>query len=248
VKPSGGYLARGYGGQRIFVLPEEELVVVLVGGFSDADEMESVPTRLLETFIIPAIRSPESLPADPEGSATLAARLRALADPEPGPVSPLPALAHDISGKMYTLQANPMEINAFTLNFSQEGASIKVYSVGGTQEYAIGLDGVSRFTQGVAQPGSPPPSPVALGGSWVSDDTFDMSLYQGGDLTVVRFVFKDDDVAVTIQNALGVDSVLGTSEMAAYPGPSRETALPGQHPYSMEVQVETAGGKSQAVG
>jgi dienelactone hydrolase len=176
----------------------------------------------------------------------MAARLQALADPQPGPVPPLPALAHDISGKTYTLQANPMEINAFTLDFTQEVASIKVYTLGGTQEYAIGLDGVSRFTQGVAQPGSPPPSPVALAGSWVSDDTFDLSLYQGGNLTGVRFVFKDQDVAATIQNALGVVPVSGTSKTAAYPSPSGETTLPGQNPYSSEVQVETAGGKSQA--
>ena len=247
VNPSAGYQARGYGGQRISVLPEDELVVVFVSGFNDADEMENVPTRLIDSFIIPAIQSKESLPENPEQTALLAARLHALADPEPRPVLPLPALAYDISGKMYTLQANTYAFNAFTLNFSQDQASIKVYSLAGTQEYAIGLDGVSRFTQGGAPPGSPPPSPVALKGSWVGKDTFELSLYQAGNLTDVRFVFKDVDLAVTIQYALGVIPISGTSKVAAYPAPSGATARPGQHPYSTEVKIETADHKPQTV-
>lgn len=247
VNPTGGYQARGYGGQRLFVFPEEELVVVFVGGFNDGNEMENVPTRLLESYILPAIQTTDSLPENPKQAALLAERLRTAADPEPRPVPPLPALAHAISGKMYTLQSNPMGINAFILNFSQDQASIKVYSVGETQDYAIGLDGVSRFTQGVAQPGYPPPSPIALKGSWVGEDTFELALYQTGDLTDVTFVFKDKDVTATIQNAMGAVPVSGTSRAAPTPQPAGGAVRPGQHPYSMVVQVETSDHQTQTV-
>jgi len=73
---NGGYAALGYGGQRIAVVPDLELVVVITGDFPDATSR-----YLAETFIVPAARSAGPLPENPEAQAELEARIRAAASP-----------------------------------------------------------------------------------------------------------------------------------------------------------------------
>lgn len=62
------YLAAGYGGQFIFVVPEKNMVVVFT---SDPDGYIFTPITLLENNIIPAAVSSKPLPADPKNEARL---------------------------------------------------------------------------------------------------------------------------------------------------------------------------------
>ena len=79
VDASGIYMALGYAGQFIFVVPEKDMVVVFV---SDLEEQDFyVPQRLLNDFIIPAAESSTPLPNNPEGMTLLESRLKALAAP-----------------------------------------------------------------------------------------------------------------------------------------------------------------------
>jgi len=75
----GVYMALGYAGQFIFVLPEEQLVVAVTSQLADRDFY--TPQNLLEQFIIPAIQSDQALPANPDGEAWLKASIAALAQP-----------------------------------------------------------------------------------------------------------------------------------------------------------------------
>jgi CubicO group peptidase (beta-lactamase class C family) len=70
VRGSGIYAAHGYRGQRIFVVPELEMVVVFT-----ADLPGSEPSMLLSNFILPAVRSSEPLAENPEGVARLESRI-----------------------------------------------------------------------------------------------------------------------------------------------------------------------------
>ena len=63
VHSSGAYAAYGYKGQRILVRPDLEMVVVFTGASSG--------TMLLNTFILPAVKSSEPLPENPQGVALL---------------------------------------------------------------------------------------------------------------------------------------------------------------------------------
>ncbi len=54
---NGGYAALGYGGQRIAVIPDLEMVVVITGEFSG-----TTSRYLVDAFIIPAAKSSEPLP------------------------------------------------------------------------------------------------------------------------------------------------------------------------------------------
>lgn len=79
VDSSGVYMALGYAGQFIFVVPEREIVVVFTSDLNERDFY--VPQELLNDFIIPAAQSSEPLPANPEAVELLESRIEALANP-----------------------------------------------------------------------------------------------------------------------------------------------------------------------
>jgi CubicO group peptidase (beta-lactamase class C family) len=70
VRGSGIFAAHGYRGQRIFVVPDREMVVVFT-----ADLPGSEPSMLLSSYILPAVRSWEPLAENPEGVARLESRI-----------------------------------------------------------------------------------------------------------------------------------------------------------------------------
>jgi CubicO group peptidase (beta-lactamase class C family) len=79
VTDGGIYMALGYSGQYIVVVPEKDIVVVFTSQLAERDFY--TPQRLLEGFIIPAAKSSAPLPANPDGVAALQAAVRDLATP-----------------------------------------------------------------------------------------------------------------------------------------------------------------------
>ena len=79
VADSGYYMALGYGGQFIFVVPDKNLVAVVVSELAESDFY--VPQQLLEGYVLPAARSAEPLPPNPGAVAGLQAQTEALAGP-----------------------------------------------------------------------------------------------------------------------------------------------------------------------
>ncbi|MGD9332031.1 MAG: serine hydrolase [Desulfobacterales bacterium] len=60
VMPSGDYAAIGYRGQRIYVLKDEDMVVVFTGRLKKLDRL--LPSGILHRYIIPAVKSEGPLP------------------------------------------------------------------------------------------------------------------------------------------------------------------------------------------
>jgi CubicO group peptidase (beta-lactamase class C family) len=79
ITDDGIYMALGYAGQFIFVVPQKALVVVFTSELEERDFY--VPQELLYDFIIPAAESCMSLPANPDGVALLEAHVESLAIP-----------------------------------------------------------------------------------------------------------------------------------------------------------------------
>jgi CubicO group peptidase (beta-lactamase class C family) len=79
VDAEGFYMALGYGGQCIFVVPAQNMVVVFTSNLAERDFF--VPETLLKDLIIPAAKSPTPLPANPDGVAALESRVESLANP-----------------------------------------------------------------------------------------------------------------------------------------------------------------------
>jgi CubicO group peptidase (beta-lactamase class C family) len=211
VDPAGGYHARGYGGQYIFVLPEQNMVVVFVSGFPGI-EMETVPNDLLKTFIIPAATSTAALPANPEQVTLLEARLQRLAQPDPKPVPALPLLAKHISGRTYALEANGLGFRAFTFRLPEEPDSqvrLEIVYDHGAVEWTIGLDDLYRFTN-LTEASGHGPGPMAAKGTWTNDKAFRLDFMEAGYTGTFYFIFEGTEVKVHFQGPWETETFAGT--------------------------------------
>lgn len=79
VHEAGFYLALGYAGQFIYVIPEKEMVVVFTSDLEEEDFY--VPQGLLIDYILPAAKSSTPLPENLEGDALLERYTKMLMEP-----------------------------------------------------------------------------------------------------------------------------------------------------------------------
>ena len=77
VDSAGYYMAVGYKGQRIFVVPEKNIVVVFTGELTGSEGL--ISKNLLDFYIIPAVSSTNSLPSSTEEQARLDALVNSVA-------------------------------------------------------------------------------------------------------------------------------------------------------------------------
>jgi CubicO group peptidase (beta-lactamase class C family) len=158
----GEYAAIGRGGQRIQVWPGINTILVMTGGGVDIDD--------IEPLMVPAFADlSKPLPADASGIAKLESALKAISQPPaPKPVSPLPAIAKEVSGKTFVFEPNPLEIETLSLEFpgTAEAVLILKHSDGETTSWPVGLDGVYRMSAGEYG------LPQGVRGEWVDDQTF----------------------------------------------------------------------------
>ena len=202
VDDNGYYMALGYAGQFIYVVPDANMVVVSTANLPE--EVYNFSETLLNEYIIPAAGSTTPLPANPEAAAALDAHITALNPLLPVP--PLPEAAQSISGQVYTC---PTFWNSISLSF-QEGEAEAQFSGEWVQdaqvhltEFAIGLDNRYRFSfvelDGLS---------IWASGYWENDTTFTATFYMrndavfGGNLSPYWLRFGIE-TAATIQVSMG---------------------------------------------
>lgn len=147
ISPQGYYKAVGHGGQYLFVVPEADLLLVVVSGLPARDE--GLPESLLRFYVMPAILSDDPLPPNPTANARLAQTITAVAAPNPKPVPPLPPLAAQISGQVYELNPNALDWQRFSLTFDEDGTEAELVQTFATDTFTttIGLDNVFRLNE-----------------------------------------------------------------------------------------------------
>jgi CubicO group peptidase (beta-lactamase class C family) len=79
IEDEGFYMALGYAGQFIFVVPEKNLVVVFTSDLAESDFY--TPQNLLTGFILRAASRAAPLPENPDGQERLEERIQVLASP-----------------------------------------------------------------------------------------------------------------------------------------------------------------------
>lgn len=159
---NGYYMALGYAGQFIFVVPEHNMVVVFTSGLAPEDFF--IPEILLNEFILPAADSSNSLPENSPATTQLAEITQAGANPpEPQPIPTHPEIASDVSGHTYIFEPGTM-FKDFNLTFSEEIARFRL-TWSKTIEVDIGLDEIYRLTDSAGYL-------RAYKGNWVDDKTF----------------------------------------------------------------------------
>ena len=208
VADDGYYMALGYAGQYIFIVPEHELVVVFTGNLSENDF--SGPQILLDTFIIPAARSSAPMPTNPDGVELLDSKIRqaALNPADPETVPPLPAIAQRVTGQTYILDPNSLGMHSVSLTFKEEAEALLSWTLSSDEaqllpadpnysshgQSAVGLDNVYRFTPGLYR------IPMGLKGWWETEETFVADRDHIGNTGQSRawFTFEGDQLALQI--------------------------------------------------
>lgn len=129
----GAYMARGRHSQLIMVLPSLDIVAVMTGYMPD---YESFPTIRLINYITDATHPATSLPPDAAGQALLATAIRDAATQHPSDAGVPPAIAQEISGKIYRFEDNVLRWKTLSLKL-------------------VGSDPTWETTHAPAQPGAP---------------------------------------------------------------------------------------------
>ena len=172
------YRGDGAFGQFCIVMPEQDAVLAITSGVPD---MQAVMNAAWDT-LLPAMK-PEALLPDPRQAEKAALRLKnlALTPPRGSDSSPV---AEQVSGKTYLFKPNYETLHSLTFDFK---ASTLLYRlIGGGERrgkhvlsfgYGSWVEGES-FLGGSHLPGQPVAYQVAAMGTWISEDTFVLTLCQ----------------------------------------------------------------------
>lgn len=192
---AGQYEAVGRGGQRITIIPQENLVVVFTGGGFEPGDVGNLLAQ--------ALGPNQRLPENPQGVSRLAAAIAiGTQPPVPKPVSPLPQTAVRVSGKSYRLTPNDLGFQTIQVSFPSEVEAVLTlrFSDGHAETRPIGLDGVPRISA-EGRLGLP----VALSGEWESSDRFLLNYDEIGSINTFRMklTFDGTRLAVDVAEATG---------------------------------------------
>lgn len=196
---AGVYAALGYHRQVIMMIPDFDIVAVFTGGdrFSTATGVPAIPKYPLSRVIDPlkaAAVSNAALPADPVALALLADRTGEAAQEVRTRSAALSPLAAEISGKVYRLQPNRLQVSTVSFTFSNDGASYSYEANGQRFGGPVGLDGLFRVG------GRRLYGPSAAKGYWRDDKTFLLEVQTMGndDINLATFTFEGKGVNVRV--------------------------------------------------
>jgi hypothetical protein len=219
----GAYRADGAFGQLCVVMPDQEAVLATNGGVG----LGSYP-RILELaweHLIPAM-APGPLPPDPVAARALADRLAGLRLPPAAGERSSPVAAA-LSGRTFTVAANPDGIEAVGFDFRGDGATLAIRHAGGEQCVRCGF-GRWAHDPGAAIPvptmfraepvrNVPPPMPMAASGAWTDERTY-----------VVRFWWRGTAFGRTLTCRFAGERVTIAQEQNVSFGPSARATLEGR--------------------
>lgn len=233
--------ALGLGGQSIFVMPDQDMVVTITGGLVVKKDDDKIQYNYLRDFIFPAVESSKALPANPEANNRLRRLLEEIREPRPKPVPPLPTAAKKISGKTFRFDTNdttnnPLVLETASLIFDKKNqCRIRFTFPGKTAYVSIGFDGVYRTNpyskrlkvleidvglddvyRTIMTPTEIGPMPYFARGAWQDDCTFAVYSLSAWSLPE-KIVFTFDDsktVSISWSMAFYKFSLTGTGNDA----------------------------------
>jgi CubicO group peptidase (beta-lactamase class C family) len=192
----GLYRGDGAFGQYCIVMPQQDAVVAITSGTRDMQAvMNLVWDKLLRAM------QPSPLPADAESDQKLERELAGLTLHQPQGIA-MSAIAAQVSGKTYLFPTNAQDIDAVTLDFKGQDATLDVRSLG--QEYRIACgSGVwkkerTAFVAGAeAWVAAPVEQRVAASGAWTADDTY-----------TAKLAYYETPLAITLTCRFAGDRIL----------------------------------------
>ena len=201
----GYYMALGYGGQYIFVIPNKNMVVVFTGIHVGYETLRA--NSLLKLYIIRAATSSGALPENLEKNRELSAMINEMARTNLAkPVPPLPEFALKISGKTFNFEENVLGLKSLTFNFTEPSDVMHIDWLGNKgsvlKKLIVGLDDVYRL-QGYDK------ERWARKGAWTGQDTFTVYYHNVGNTNkgVATMKFQSDKVSAEFRDKDNVNSV-----------------------------------------
>jgi hypothetical protein len=186
------FAMEGYGEQKVMVVGDKEMVVVMTAAIDWHDEQ--VLEDVLRDYVIPAATSDGPLADNPAAYEALQERVAYWANPVE-PVEPMSETAKRVMGKTYVIGENIWGWKEITMSFEEGSAegTATLLQTGGQIEVKIGLDNVYRIT------GPMDGSWMGLKGGWVGENTFVGKQVQASpdvDEEEFTFVFEGDQVKI----------------------------------------------------
>lgn len=191
----GLFEALGRRGQRIDVLPDKDLVIVMTGGGFEPGN--------LAPFLLSALKSDQPLPENPTAQRLLKEKLQAATlPPQRNKAHPLPATAKEISEKIYRLDDNSLGLRSFQVRFFNESEGEIVLSLADRKIiFPIGLDGLYRI-------GAEGPAKLPLGGraEWRSANELALDLNMIAKINRYDVIarFDEERIHLTIKESTGL--------------------------------------------
>ncbi len=193
----GFYRADGAFGQFCIVMPQYDAVVAITSGTGDMGQV----MNLIWDKIVPAFES-TALPADAAAEGKLKARLAKLALPTPEGAA-ASATAKHFAGKRYVFSANPLGLEALTLEPAADGGAVNFAAriAGVDQRLTVGHGSWAKGELKVG-PGTPA---IATSGAWTADDTYTMKvcMYRTPFVTTYQLKFTPERLALTAEQNVG---------------------------------------------
>ena len=198
----GYYIALCYAGQHIYVVPDKNLVIVFTAALPATKMNEDFfPLKaLVDNYILPAVKSDQELPSNPDAELKLNAFISKAAYPR-GSVPPLPEGAQQWSGVVYQMDENPYGWE--TMSFEIQPGSNTILVNINRQVVDIGSDHQFRIV-GQSEPDQVNMlAPTALRGEWINGNTLLIKSIKLGE--VVGFwgeidylvIFSTDEINLT---------------------------------------------------
>ena len=191
---SNGYVAAGWGGQRIGVFPGKDLVIVVTA----ANQQHA---RYIFRQLYSGITPIDVLDDDPAAYAQLNELVDQLAKPVEKTGESTPEIAASISGQTYRFRNNQLSISSMTLTFDQpDTGQLEMQVEGRTMQVAVGLDGTYRITPGVAMDSHRDDNSVAVRARW-QDGKLIVDWHEVGEPLRIETAlkFEDDKVLAIVR-------------------------------------------------
>ncbi len=182
-----GYL--GMAGQEMFVLPEQNMVVVFNSSLPVGKEGDLL--HYLNDFILPAAQSSQPLPAARPAYDRLVAAIQSATQPKQ-PVPSLPQPALEISGKTFVLDQNPLDWKSIAFSFSP-GGNEAIVRFNNEMDIRIGLDGLYRLTD------LPGQKPMGNKATWKNNQELLIDNLTLGEYaeTILTIKFQGNEIALS---------------------------------------------------
>lgn len=183
MNPFGGYSGRGYAGQYLFILPEQNIVAVFMGSMGDNFY---APEQLMRDYVLKSVLSDSSITANSMSDNKLKALEKELSiEPNAYTVPLMPQIASIVDTKTFTLDSGESFMLDFDLDTPNTSKTQKSNSAFATLTWhvedsnyivKVGLDGIYRFANCLDFYADGKVSEVGFMGSWVNDHTFQIKI------------------------------------------------------------------------